>query len=122
MSVKLEYPYDAITATVTLPNPSLGDSEQHQFQLQVKKDMSGNIHTNIRGTVKKKFLLTFPLVRATVVASLRTWYQAYAGQDVKFTDWNTPANVYRVKLLTNPLEATVINSDDDASVVIEMTE
>ena len=120
MSVKLEYPYTSPTQTVTLPNPQLGDSEQHQIGVQVKKDMSGSLHTVIRGSVKKKFLLTFPLVRAIVAASLRTWYQNYAGQDIKLTDWNDTPNVYRVKMLTNPLELTEINGG--FSVALEFTE
>jgi len=117
--ITLARPYASPTHSVTLPNPTLGDTEQLDIKVNLKHSMDGTMYSTVKTPATRKFLLDFQLLTLTQKTALVAFLTSYAGEDIKFTDWRTPANNHKVKILNTPLSFK--ESKNGWSFTLEMT-
>jgi hypothetical protein len=100
--ITLEAPYPSIAATVTLPNPTLGDSIQHNLKTKFGFAMSGRIVTTVSTQPERKIQYNFNTLKRSHVDALITFMKTYAGSVMRLTDYN--GVTWRVQCLSNPIE------------------
>lgn len=102
--ITLQYPYTSPTVTIVLPNPTYGNAEQYNLKTKIGVSMSGKVITTISTSDIVKLIYSFDTLLRTHVNALMLVKDA----DLKITDWN--GSIWRVKLLSNPIEYTEYRS------------
>lgn len=102
--ITLAAPYGAIVTTITLPNPTLGDSVTHSLKTKFGFSMSGLVLTTISVQPEKKIQYSFNKLKRSQVDSILSFLALYASSDIRLTDFNSV--IWKVKCLSNPLEFT----------------
>ena len=88
--------------SVTLPNPQLGDTEQHNIFTKFAVSMSKKVHSVKMTPSHSKYLLTIINVDQTEYGNFRTWFINSRGFVHTYTDYNSVAHI---GIITNePLE------------------
>lgn len=82
------------TASVQMPNPELGDSDQVNLRAKYKMTMDKKLHSYRRTPLTSKLLLQFTAMRATVYTSLVAFLKAAAGKTLTYTDYD--GQIWRV--------------------------
>ena len=103
--IEFGHPYPTTTLTVSLRNPELGNSVLTENRVQVRQDMSGNLHSFRRTPASIHLLLTFTELSKPKVQELINFIVASAGDEIKYTDFD--AIVWRGYIM-NPAEFTTI--------------
>lgn len=100
MTLILQYPHISPTVTITLPNPQQGDAEQRSLKTKIGVSMSGKLTTTISTGNLVRLIYSFDKLTRTLITAL----SAMPAGDIKLTDWN--GYIWKVKLLSNPIEYT----------------
>jgi len=112
MSVRFQTPYNNPFITITLPNPTLGDSDRHNNKTRLAFAMSGDIYSFKQTPATRTLLLTFNNIDdcgvdfstyPEIVAFLKT----YAGLKLRYIDHM--GNAWYGIILNNPAEFTARN-------------
>ena len=102
--VTFTYPYTTPTLTVIVPNPSLGDSHQHENPTIFGISMSGRVYSYIKTPSSQRLLLSFPKLTYTMFTDLKQLiYQSSYGE-VGYLDHNS--DQWRGNFLNDPFEGT----------------
>lgn len=102
--ITLQAPYASPLVTVTLPNPTLGDSITQSLKTKFGFAMSGRIVTTISTQSEIKIQYNFDNLRRSNIDALLSLLATYASADLRLTDWQSV--VWKVKCLSNPIEFT----------------
>lgn len=98
MSILLQYPYTSPTASLTLPNPRLGNADSLESQRKIGYTMSNKVFTYRVNNMNEKLLLNFNLLRDADIANIKTWLASLGNNDIKYTDYS--GNTWRVRLVS----------------------
>ena len=90
--ITFEYPVVGPTASVTLRNPDMGDSNSHILKSQFGISANSTIYNKITVTANRTHLITVILLEDDI-DNLNTFLLVSAGQEIKYTDkdavaWN----------------------------------
>jgi len=84
--VTFTYPYPTPSLTVALPNPSLGDAVQHEYQTKFGIAASGRVYTYIKTPGNKQLLLRFINLSYTQMNDLKNLIYSSAGNQIGYLD------------------------------------
>lgn len=96
--------------TLTLSNPTLGNSELLNTQFQFKKAMSGKVYSYKKGQSLQKLILHFFNLSSAEATALRAFVEDHAGDDVTYTDWNSVAWIGHIT--SDPIEISTDGPDN----------
>lgn len=117
--VILEAPYRTPQTTIRLPNPQLGDSDNLDVKLNVKRSISGLYYTHVKKNDQRLLQLTFILVRAKS-QELQNFVEAYYGEEIRMYDWRD--RIWRGIIDSSefPLTFTKINEGCTAEITLRV--
>lgn len=115
MSTIFEYPTTTPTATLTLPNPTLGDNEQINVKLLQKRTMSKRIVTHKRTPVNYRLLLTWDILKENDKDNLKTFLDSSNRNEIKLTLHN--GDVWHGKILNVPISLVNNNTEQWATTL-----
>ena len=75
--------------SVQLPNPVLGDSEQHDIKTKFEISMSKQVHSTIMTPTHSTYLLTFVNLIETQYNAFRAWFIGSRGLAYTYTDYKS---------------------------------
>jgi len=113
--IEFAHPYATPTLTVSLRNPELGDSLLIENRVQVRQDMSGDLHSFRRTPVSRRLLLTFIELSKPKVQELIDFITTSAGDEIKYTDYDSV--VWRGYIM-NPAEFTTIGRKNGTCIEV----
>lgn len=117
--ITLAYPATGTALqTITLKNPTLGDSRQLNLKTSFKQSMSGAIHSNKQTVTSSKLLLTFSTLDGIECAALKSFYRNAIGQTVLYTDQD--AVEWTGIIGSDSLQITTAKDGCSYSAVIEL--
>jgi hypothetical protein len=96
--------------SVVLPNPTLGDAEQHNILTAYGISMGKTVYSTKKTVPRSTLLLTFTSIKAIIYQSFQQWYIYTRGLEVTYTDYNGKNWVGIIK--NNPVETTVTGHID----------
>ena len=118
MSVKFEYPYASPTVELNLRNPDLGDSMQHDIQLQYGRAMNGGLYTYKYTPATRQLLMTFRHLTKAKVDELIDFLHQTSGRELKYTDYNSVENCIIFNTTTGILIETSESSYASNNIII----
>ena len=101
--VTFTYPYVSPTLTVQVPNPNLGDSDQHENQVKFGIAMSGKVYSYIKTPTSRQLLLSFSKLSYTMFTNLKTLIYLSVNGEVGYLDHNNVQ--WKGNFLNDPFEA-----------------
>lgn len=99
--VILQAPFDLIQTSIVLPNPLLDDNESLVSNLTLRRSMGNTIRTYVKTSNSRRVRYTFTLDRLKSL-ELEAFFDAYNGTEMRMINWK--GQIWRVKLITNPLD------------------
>lgn len=84
--IHLQAPADVPQATITLPNPQLGDTDGNDFVLNVKRSLTGDMHTYVKTNNQRLLKLSFFVARQKSL-EIQNFIESYFGEKMKLWDW-----------------------------------
>lgn len=98
----LSYPIGTATHSVTLPNPSLGDSVAKIVKTNLHIMMTGAVIGTKRTPSSNKLLMDFPYVKNAELSDLVDFLTYVNGRRIKF--YSAKMGTWYGNILSNPLE------------------
>jgi len=90
---------------VDLPNPVLGDSEQHNIFTKYQISMGKTVYSTKDTSPRSTLVLQFRGVKTLYFDLFTTWYLASRGKVITYTDYNSKAWTGIIK--NDPMEISV---------------
>ena len=97
----LQSPFEGPETIITLPKPLVGNTENIVSDLLLKKSMNGVKRTYIKTNESRRLTYTFSMTRDKGL-ELENFFKLHNGHKMRLTTWE--AEVWRVNLITNPLD------------------
>ena len=116
-----EYPYASPSVTLTLRDPELGDSLEHNTQVRHAQDMGGGVHTFKYTPATRRYLWTFKSIMMSKAQEVKDFMNQSAGREIKVTLYDSTILRGRVSNI-NPFELAAVrnipgsNGSSDACV------
>jgi len=114
--VTFTYPFTSPTISIDLPNPRLGDADEHMEPIVIDFAYSARIYTYQQVPGQRKLLLTWNNLTFTQHANLQKFVFTAVNSDCGYLDHNS--NQWRGIILNDPVDL-VSNRKDLLSVSLE---
>ena len=96
----LEAPFEGIQASVILPAPLWGDTENITSSMSLRSAMNGVTRTYVKTNSNRRLTYTFRLLERAKAIELLEFLRSYDSERMRLTNWK--GEVWRVYLLNNP--------------------
>jgi len=84
-----QYPYDSPSVTVTIRDPGLGDSLQHNTQVKNAKAMNGDVYTYKYTPATRRYLWNFISIMKSKIEEIKDFVNQSAGREIKVTMYDS---------------------------------
>ena len=88
--------------TLTLPNPTFGNSQNNRHTLTVRHDINGGTKTYIQRSKNVQLDMTFDNINATEFANIKSYIASYLQEELQLTDQYS--RVYIGHIVTEPID------------------
>jgi len=103
--IYLQAPHELIQATLMLPSPELGDTQNPEVDVVIRNSMNGKLYSYIK--TNTRLLLTWDFVLDLGKAiEVEEFIKVYSSHNIRLTDWRE--YVYIVKLVNLPITFATI--------------
>ena len=99
--VRLQAPFDSISASIILPNPLLDDSENLISNITLRKSMNNVMYTYVKSSSSRVLRYTFTLNRNKAL-ELQNFFRDHHSNSIRMDNWK--GETWKVKVKSNPLD------------------
>lgn len=100
MQIYLQAPHELIQATIMLPTPKFGDTQNPEPEIDIRNAQSGKLYSYVKANQRLTLFYDFILEQEKAI-ELREFVKIYSAENIRLTDWRE--RVYLVKLINVPL-------------------